>query len=76
MASAIAACASTSSGLVGSTTQAGSTSVSSRIQVIAPARSQRWLASIAIWTSGPAVSRAIRRRLMSSVRLAPAFSLI
>ncbi len=71
-----AACARTSSGLVGSSIQYGSKGASARIQSTASATSQRWLASTAIRMPGPTASRASRIRRRSSSRSAPTFSLI
>jgi len=72
----MAACATMSSGLVGSSIQYGSNGASLAIHVIALARSHRRLASIAIRMSGPTLARATRSRRTSSARSAPTFSLI
>ena len=72
----IVAWPSTSSGDVGSSIQYGSYPASRRTQSTASATSQRWLASMAMRTSGPTASRATRMRRTSSSTSAPTFSLI
>jgi hypothetical protein len=64
-----------SSGLVGSSIQAGRNGVSSRTQPTAVGTSHTWLASIAMPMSGPTVSRAIASLRLSSATLAPTFTL-
>ena len=63
-----------SDGLVGSSIQAGRTGASSRIQAIAAATSQTWLASMAMAMLSPTVSRAIAQRRLSSSSRAPTLS--
>jgi len=70
----IAAVPMMSHGLVGSSIQAGRSGASSPTQAIAAGTSQTWLASMAMPTFSPTVSRAIAYRRLSSASLAPTLS--
>ena len=76
IASRMARCASTSSGLVGSSINQGLANANSFTQAIASSRSQIWLASIIKLRSGPMMSRAICTRRLSSSKLRPTLSLM